>query len=214
MDKKSMETNFVLEMALFLLKSDSLKFGLYTLASGKQSPYYIDLRILQSFPRYFRLTIIALRDLISREIGSDFDSLGSIPTSGLVFASALSYEMLKPLIYVRKESKMYGRRKMVEGYLRPGEKVLLVDDVATTGTSLSNTIKVIRENGAIVKDAVAIISRLEGAEEKLQKIGVRLISIATINDLINALHDKGLLDRNSLEEIIKQKADQGGLETD
>lgn len=208
-----METNFVLEMALFLLKSDSLKFGLYTLASGKQSPYYIDLRILQSFPRYFRLTIIALRDLISREIGSDFDSLGSIPTSGLIFASALGYEMLKPLIYVRKESKMYGGRKMVEGYLRPGEKVLLVDDVATTGTSLSNTIKVIRENGAIVKDAVAIISRLEGAEEKLQKMGVRLIAIATINDLINALHDKGLLDRNSLEEIIKQKADQG-LETD
>jgi orotate phosphoribosyltransferase len=208
-----METNFVLEMALFLLKSDSLKFGLYTLASGKQSPYYIDLRILQSFPRYFRLTIIALRDLISREIGSDFDSLGSIPTSGLIFASALGYEMLKPLIYVRKESKMYGGRKMVEGYLRPGERVLLIDDVATTGTSLSNTIKVIRENGAIVKDAVAIISRLEGAEEHLQKMGVRLIAIATINDLITALYDKGLLDRNTLEEIIKQKVDQG-LETD
>ena len=208
-----METNFVSEIALFLLKSNSLKFGLYTLASGKQSPYYIDLRMLQSFPRYFRLTINALRDLISREIGSDFDSLGSIPTSGLIFASALGYEMLKPLIYVRKESKMYGRRKMVEGYLRPGEKVLLIDDVATTGTSLSNTIKVIRENGAIVKDAVAIISRLEGAEEHLQKMGVRLIAIATINDLITALYDKGLLDRNTLEEIIKQKVDQG-LETD
>jgi orotate phosphoribosyltransferase len=85
--------------------------------------------------------------------------------------------------------------------------------VATTGTSLSNTIKVIRENGAIVKDAVAIISRLEGAEENLQKLGVRLVAIATINDLINALYDKGLLDRNTLEEIIKQKVDQG-LETD
>ena len=208
-----METNFASEIALFLLKSNSLKFGLYTLASGKQSPYYIDLRMLQSFPRYFRLTINALRDLISREIGSDFDSLGSIPTSGLIFASALGYEMLKPLIYVRKESKMYGRMKMVEGYLRPGEKVLLVDDVATTGTSLSKTIKVIRENGAVVKDAVAIISRLEGAEENLQKMGVRLVAIATINDLINALYDKGLLDRNTLEEIIKQKVDQG-LETD
>ncbi|MBD0360769.1 MAG: orotate phosphoribosyltransferase, partial [Nitrososphaeraceae archaeon] len=79
--------------------------------------------------------------------------------------------------------------------------------------SLSNTINVIRENGAIVRDAVAIISRLEGAEEKLQKMGVRLIAIATINDLINALYDKGLLDRNTLEEIIKQKVDQG-LETD
>jgi orotate phosphoribosyltransferase len=207
------EINFVSEMALFLLKSNSLKFGLFTLASGRQSPYYIDLRILQSFPSYFRLAIIALRDIINKEIGSDFDCLGSIPTSGLVFASALGYEMQKPLIYVRKEPKSYGRSKMVEGYLRPGEKVLLVDDVATTGTSLSNAIKVIRENGGIVKEVVAIISRLEGAEEHLQNIDVRLISIATINDLVNTLHHKGLLDGNTLEELIKQKIDRD-LETD
>jgi orotate phosphoribosyltransferase len=207
------ETNFVSEMALFLLKSNSLKFGLFTLASGKQSPYYIDLRILQSFPNYFRLAVLALRDMINKGIGSDFDCLGSIPTSGLVFASALGYEMLKPLIYVRKDSKPYGRSKTIEGYLKPGGKVLLIDDVATTGTSLSNAIKVIRENGAIVKDAVAIISRLEGAEEKLEDIDVRLISIATINDMVNVLHDKGLLDENTLEEIMKQKADRE-LETD
>jgi orotate phosphoribosyltransferase len=207
------ETNFVSEMALFLLKTNSLKFGLFTLASGKQSPYYIDLRTLQSFPNYFRLAIIALRDTINKEIGTDFDSLGSIPTSGLIFASALGYEMQKPLVYVRKESKPYGRSKMVEGYLRPGEKVLLIDDVATTGTSLSNAIRVIRENGAAVKDVIAIINRLEGAEENLQNIGVRIISIATINDLVNVLHDKGLLEGSTLEEIIKQRGDRE-LETD
>lgn len=209
-----METNFVSEMALFLLKTNSLKFGLFTLASGKQSPYYIDLRILQSFPNYFRLAIIALRDTINKEIGTDFDSLGSIPTSGLIFASALGYEMQKPLVYVRKESKPYGRSKMVEGYLRPGEKVLLIDDVATTGTSLSNAIRVIRENGAVVKDVIAIISRLEGAEENLQNIGVRIISIATINDLVTVLHDKGLLEGSTLEEIINQREVDRELETD
>ena len=209
-----METNFVSEMALFLLKTNSLKFGLFTLASGKQSPYYIDLRILQSFPNYFRLAIIALRDTINKEIGTDFGSLGSIPTSGLIFASALGYEMQKPLVYVRKESKPYGRSKMVEGYLRPGEKVLLIDDVATTGTSLSNAIRVIRENGAVVKDVIAIISRLEGAEENLQNIGVRIISIATINDLVNVLHDKGLLEGSTLEEIINQREVDRELETD
>jgi orotate phosphoribosyltransferase len=208
------ETNFVSEMALFLLKTNSLKFGLFTLASGKQSPYYIDLRILQSFPNYFRLAIIALRDTINKEIGTDFGSLGSIPTSGLIFASALGYEMQKPLVYVRKESKPYGRSKMVEGYLRPGEKVLLIDDVATTGTSLSNAIRVIRENGAVVKDVVAIISRLEGAEENLQNIGVRIISIATINELVNVLHDKGLLEGDTREEIINQREVDRELETD
>ncbi len=208
-----MKTNFVSDMALFLLKSNSLKFGVFTLASGKQSPYYIDLRILQSFPSYFRLSIFALRDLINKQIGSDFDCLGSIPTSGLIFASALGYEMLKPLIYVRKDLKPYGGSKIVEGYLKPGGKVLLIDDVATTGTSLSHAIKVIRENGAIVKDAVAIISRLEGAEEKLNDMGVRLISLATINEMVNVLHDKGLLDENTLDEIMKQKVDRE-LETD
>jgi orotate phosphoribosyltransferase len=208
------ETKFVSELALFLLKSNSLKFGLFTLASGKQSPYYIDLRILQSFPNYFRLAIIALRDTINKEIGTDFDTLGSIPTSGLIFASALGYEMLKPLIYVRKGSKPYGRSKMIEGYMRPGEKVLLIDDVATTGTSLSHAIKVIRENGAVVKDVVTIISRLEGAEENLQNIGVRIISIATINDLVNALRGKGLLEGSTLEEIINQKEVDLELETD
>ncbi|MDQ3867980.1 MAG: orotate phosphoribosyltransferase [Thermoproteota archaeon] len=208
-----METSFVSEMALFLLKSNALKFGVFTLASGKQSPYYIDLRILQSFPNYFRLSIFALRDLINKQIGSDFDCLGSIPTSGLIFASALGYEMLKPLIYVRKDSKPYGRSKIVEGYLKPGGKVLLIDDVATTGTSMSNAVKVIRENGAIVKDAVAIISRLEGAEEKLNDVGVRLISLTTINEMVNILHDKGLLDENTLDEIMKQKVDRE-LETD
>jgi orotate phosphoribosyltransferase len=86
--------------------------------------------------------------------------------------------------------------------------------VATTGTSLSNAIKIIRENGAVVKDVVAIISRLEGAEENLQNMGVRIISIATINDLINVLHDKGLLEGSTLEEITNQREVDRDLETD
>ena len=86
--------DFMLEFSSFLLKSNSLRFGVFTLASGKQSSYYIDLRVLPSFPSHFRLAIGALKDAVAKKVG-EFDTLASVPTSGLVFGSALivcSYE--------------------------------------------------------------------------------------------------------------------------
>jgi orotate phosphoribosyltransferase len=131
--------DFVFQFASFLLKSNSLRFGVFTLASGKQSAYYIDLRVLSSFPGYFRLGISALKDMVAEKVGR-FDTFASVPTSGLVFGSALAYEMNKPFIYVRKEPKAYGTNKMIEGFLEPGSKVISVDDVATTGPSLSSAV--------------------------------------------------------------------------
>lgn len=200
---------FVSEIASFLLKSNALQFGVFKLASGRESSYYIDLRIIVSFPKHFRLTIGALRETLTNQIGLDFDSLGSIPTSGLVFCSALAYEIAKPLIYIRKEQKGHGISKMIEGYLKPGTKVLLVDDVATTGISVSYAVEVIRSNGGIIENVLAIVSRLEGAEEKLKKMGVNLISVTTINEIVNVLNNKGLIDENTLESVIKQKMDEG-----
>ena len=131
-----MTIDFVSEIASFLLKSNALQFGVFKLASGNETSYYIDLRILPSFPTHFRLAIDALKDKLTKDIGLDFDTLGSVPTSGLIFGSALAYEAVKPLIYVRKDSKAHGTSKMVEGYLKPGAKVILVDDVITTGATI------------------------------------------------------------------------------
>ena len=200
--------DFVSEIASFLLKSNALQFGVFKLASGNETSYYIDLRILPSFPKHFRLAIGALKDKLTNDIGLDFDSLGSVPTSGLIFGSALAYEVLKPLVYVRKDSKSHGTSKMVEGYLKPGAKVILVDDVVTTGTSVSNAIRVIRANGGVVKDVVAIVSRLEGAEEKLKKMNIKLTAVTTINDIVNILHKKALIDENTLECVIKQRMEK------
>ena len=79
----------------------------------------------------FRLGISALKDMVAEKIGG-FDTFASVPTSGLVFGSALAYEMNKPFIYVRKEPKAYGTSKTIEGFLEPASKVIIVDDVATT----------------------------------------------------------------------------------
>jgi orotate phosphoribosyltransferase len=198
---------FVLQFASFLLKSNSLRFGVFTLASGKQSAYYIDLRVLPSFPGYFRLGISA------EKIGG-FDTFASVPTSGLVFGSALAYEMNKPFIYVRKEPKAYGTNKTIEGFLEPGSKVIIVDDVATTGTSVSSAVEIMRANGGIVEDVVALVDRHEGAEDKLKKMGVKLSAVTGINDIVNALYKAGLIDENALESVLKQMVTQGEYEVD
>lgn len=205
--------DFVFQFASFLLKSNSLRFGVFTLASGKQSAYYIDLRVLSSFPGYFRLGIHALKDVVAEKVGQ-FDIFASVPTSGLVFGSALAYEMNKPFIYVRKDPKTYGTNKMVEGFLQPGSKVVIVDDVATTGTSISNAVEIIRANGGIVEDVVALVDRHEGAEDKLKKIGIKLNAVAGIKDIVNALYNAGLIDENALESVLKQMVTQGEYEID
>jgi len=203
-----MTTEFIPEIASFLLKSNSLQFGIFRLASGKESPYYIDLRTIASFPNHFRLAIGALRDAIVAKIGLDFDSLASIPTSGLIFCSALAYEIVKPLVYVRKEAKGYGVNKIIEGYLKPGAKVVLIDDVVTTGKSISHAIEIIRSNGAIVEEVLAIVDRLEGAEQSLKMINVKLRSVTTIEELFDVLYKRGLIDDNTLHSVFKNITQQ------
>lgn len=205
--------DFVFQFASFLLKSNSLRFGVFSLASGKQSAYYVDLRLLPSFPGYFRTGINALKDIVVEKVGR-FDVIASVPTSGLVFGAALAYEMNKPFIYVRKDPKAYGTSKMIEGFLDPGSKVVIVDDVATTGTSLSSAVEIIRANSGIVEHVVALVNRHEGAEGKLKNMGIKLNSVIGIPDIVNALYKASLIDENALESVLKQMVTQGEYEID
>ncbi len=104
---------FVKEFATFLFEKGAIKFGDFTLASGKKSSYYIDLRIVTSFPHQFRKMVKYLQNQISETIGlENFDSFVSVPTGGLIIASALAIETVKPLIYVRTKPKEYGTTKI------------------------------------------------------------------------------------------------------
>ena len=196
---------FVKEFATFLYQNDAIRFGNFKLSSGKDSPYYIDLRIVPSFPHQFRKMIKTLQNLISEKIGLDnFDYIASVPTSGLVIASALAIETVKPLIYIRPKPKDYGTENVVEGKITKSARVLLVDDVATTGLSLLNAIKALRNAGVVVTDAFTIINRFEGARESLGSENVRLYEITDITTLTSILHKENLIDDQTLERVKKQ----------
>ena len=196
---------FVKEFAIFLHKNDIIKFGDFTLTSGKNSSYYIDLRLVPSYPHQFRKMIKNLQKLIIEKIGLDnFDSLVSIPTGGLIIGSALAIETVKPLIYVRNKPKDHGTTKSLEGKILSGMQVMMIDDVATTGTSILNGIKELKAEGLSISNACVIINRLEGADKILNSVGVILHQLTDILEITEILFQEKLVSEDILEEIKKQ----------
>ena len=197
--------DFVKEFTTFLFKNDIIKFGDFTLASGKKSSYYVDLRLVPSYPHEFRKMVKYLENEIIQDIGLDkFDSIVSVPTGGLVIASALAIEAIKPLIYVRSKPKDYGTSKSVEGKINDGMKVVMIDDVATTGGSVVNAIKSLKEVNVIIKDAYVIVNRMEGANEALSELGVQMHSVLDILQITKILYEQNLIQQDILEKVKKQ----------
>jgi len=196
---------FVKEFAIFLHQNDIIKFGDFTLASGKKSSYYIDLRLVASFPHIFRKMIKNLQKLVSEKTGLDnFDSLVSVPTGGLVIGSALAIETVKPLIYVRDKPKDYGTTKSIEGKIFSGMKVTLIDDVITTGNSVINGIKQLKDAGLSISDVYVIINRLEGANNTLELEEVNLYQLTDVLEITKILFQEKLVSKEILDKINNQ----------
>lgn len=196
---------FVKEFATFLHQNKIIEFGDFTLASGKKSSYYVDLRSVPSYPHEFRKMIKYLQNRIADISGlDDFDAIVSVPTGGLVIASALAIELVKPLIYVRSKPKDYGTSKLVEGKIHQGMKVLMIDDVATTGGSIVNAIKALKEEKIAVNDAYVIVNRMEGADTALKDLGVTLYSLIDIMEITKALHEQKIIDDSVFDKVKKQ----------
>ena len=193
---------FVKEFATFLYQKKIIRFGDFTLASGKTSPYYIDLRLVPSFPHEYRKMIKGLQNLISKDIGfENFHSLVSVPTGGLVVAASLATEIVKPLIYVRKQPKEHGTNKAIEGVTCHDMKLLMIEDVVTSGGSVINAIKSIKEEKMVITDVCTIVDRMEGAIQALQVEGVKLHSLLTINEIVQTLFEEKLITENVLKQV-------------
>lgn len=192
------------EIVTFLYDVNAIKLGNFTLSSGRNSSFYIDLRVLQSYPLYFRKTISLLKMLILSRIGLDeFDYICSIPTSGTIFGSSLSYELFKPHIYVRKDTKGYGTQKKIEGNLIPGSRLLFIEDVVTTGNSLLSAVESVAEYTTNNR-AVVIIDREQGAVEKFKQYNILVDSAINILQAIEILRDNKRISYEDYSTIKKE----------
>ncbi|MDP6641500.1 MAG: orotate phosphoribosyltransferase [Nitrososphaerales archaeon] len=193
------------DLGQILAEKGVVQFGNFTLSSGKTSPYYIDLRLIPSFPEVFAKVVTTYEHSLKTLIGLDnVGAVGGVPTSGLTYAAVVAHNLKKPLVYVREKNKTYGKGKKIEGVLKPGCKVALIDDLITTGGSLVKTIDALRQIGGEVDNVVVLIDRLEGGRDLLADKGVKLDAIITIGELADLLYEMDKIDIKQHEYIKSQ----------
>lgn len=173
------------KISIQLHQIGGIKFGKFTLTSGKSSPFYVDLRIVPSYPKLFDEITDLGAQIAKRKIGN-INQIVGVPTGGLPYATAISQKLSLPLIYVRKETKSHGRKKAIEGKLKKGN-ALIVDDTTTTGGSVKRAGERVKEEGVTVDHALVMVDREEGARENLREIDVELHTCFTISEILEYL---------------------------
>lgn len=193
------------ELCRVLNKIGALEFGTFKLTSGRTSPYYIDLRIVPSFPDAFQRICDLYVSVVKEDLGTEeFERIAGIPTAGIPFASVVAYRLGKPFLYARPRKRLHGRELRVEGIVMPGDRVLLVDDLVTTGLSLVRSAKAIRAEGGVVTEAVVLLDREEEGRRKLEDDGVTLHCLLRVSEAAERLLEMGVITEDQLKVILKQ----------
>ena len=188
------------KLAEGIVKVGALQFGTFTLDDGRDSSYLVNLRGLPSYPGVFRAVVDSMLK-VARAKASRVDAICSVPTSGLLFASPIALALGKPLVYTSSSRKTGGRT--IEGEVRPGWDVMLIDDLASSGKSLLAAAEAIREEGCEVRHAVVFLDRMEGARERLHKEGVAMHQVTDIIELADTLVSLELIGKDDFRRITK-----------
>lgn len=191
-DRQAAET-----AAAILLETESVAFRPdqpFTFTSGRKSPVYVDCRRLISFPRSrARLMDLAV-EMITRRIGFDrLDAIAGGETAGIPFAAWIAERLGLPMLYIRKQPKGFGRMAQIEGVLSEGARILLVEDLASEGTSKLNFVDAIRTAGGVVADTFVIFHYgiFPTSITGLREVGVALHALATWHDVLDLAQRRG-----------------------
>ena len=182
-----------------LVKAGALQFGTFTLGDGRESPYYVNLRGLPSYPGLYKLVVESMAEMMLKVPATD--AFCTIPVTGFSIAAPLALAKGKPLLYTTERKQGAGRS--LEGEVRPGWKVTVIDDLSTTGKTVLSAARAVEQEGGEVKQAAVVLDRLEGARENLSKHGISLHALTDVLELSDTLFAMGLINEANLKSITR-----------
>lgn len=185
-------------LARCLQDAGCLQFGDFVLRSGARSPVYVDLRRLVTYPRALALVAQEYARLLAP---LHFDRLAAIPYAALPIGTAISLQTGYPLIYPRREAKAYGTRRQIEGIYQKGERIVVLDDLISSGGSKLEAIAPLEAEGLEVQDIVVLIDREQGGREELADRGYRLQAAVTLRQIVDALASEGRLAADMAQQV-------------
>ncbi|VVB85607.1 Orotate phosphoribosyltransferase [uncultured archaeon] len=170
-------------LAEALKECGAIKFGDFTLASGKKSSFYVDIKKASTNPCLLKLIAHSISEVMNAySIPADY--IGCVALGGVPIAVAASLEINLPLLIIRKEAKEYGTKGQIVGDVLPGRRVLLVEDVTTTGGSVLRAIKILKDEGLVIQHVISVVDREEGAASNLADAHVDFIPLVRVTDLL------------------------------
>jgi len=157
----------------------SLLHGNFTLRSGRTSNYYLDKYRFETQPD----VLIELGKMFAAKIQPGVTRIAGAELGAVSLAAAAAMASGKPFVIIRNQKKDYGTSKLIEGVLNKGDKLLIVEDIMTTGGQVLEAVKTLRDAGAEIERIVAVIDRLEGARQNIEGAGLVFESLFTTSDL-------------------------------
>jgi orotate phosphoribosyltransferase len=169
-----------------LTAADAVRFGEFELSHGGTSDYYIDKYRFETDPDCLSRIAAAFAERLAAESDGDDLTLGGVALGGVPLAAVTSVEMNAPYVIARKQAKEYGTGNRIEGTLTDGERVVVLEDIATTGQSAIDAVRALREAGAVVDRVLVVVDREEGARANLAEHDIELDALVTASELLDS----------------------------